>query len=284
MQRNEQLELGRKVHKRLVAEFTPTIDKQALKAAKTPEERRRLRKELRKSEFESQLNYALQALAWSYLSETEPDSIKLGEAWLASNTKSGTSSFKRHSLKQYIRHMSRKGEQGLVREAFERYVQEGTSEQQTQAKLWQLQQELDWGETKKAAVMWDALNTELGLGLIALSELEELGQIQDGTQEMVQRLRGETQLSSAFKTQRKKNRLLQRMQLKRAQVLLNEEFLEPAEAIEPSIEQQILPQREQGQHKELKERLKERRAEKEREKKRKKQEEEEQKAKELEGN
>jgi len=132
--------------------------------------------------------------------------------------------------------------------------------------------------------MWDALNTELGLGLIALSELEELGQILDGTQEMVQRLRGETQLSSAFKTQRKKNRLLLRMQLKRAQVLLNEEFLESAETIEPSIEQQVLPQREQGQHEELKERLKERRAEKEREKKRRKQQEEEQQAREMEGN
>jgi len=121
MQRNEQLELGRKVHKRLVAEFTPTIDKQALKAAKTPEERRRLRKELRKSEFESQLNYALQALAWSYLSETEPDSIKLGEAWLTSNTKSGTSSFKRHSLSQYIRYMSQKGEWGFVHKAIVSY-------------------------------------------------------------------------------------------------------------------------------------------------------------------
>ena len=85
-------------------------------------------------------------------------------------------------------------------------------------------------------------------------------------------------------TNRKKNRLLQRMQLKRAQVLLNEEFLEPAETIEPSIEQQILPQREQGQHEELKERLKERRAEKERDKKRRKQEEEEQKAREMGGN
>jgi amino acid permease len=50
------------------------------------------------------------------------------------------------------------------------------------------------------------------------------------------------------------------MQLKRAQVLLNEEFLESAETIEPSIEQQMLPQREQGQHEELKERLKERHA------------------------
>ena len=36
------------------------------------------------------------------------------------------------------------------------------------------------------------------------------------------------------------------------------------ETIEPSIEQQILPQQEQGLHEELKERLKERRAEKER--------------------
>jgi hypothetical protein len=121
LQRNGQLERGRKVHKRLVAEFTPTIDKQALKAAKTPDERRRLRENLPKSEFEAQLNYAQQALAWSYLSETEPDSIKLGEAWLTSNTKSGTSSLKRHSLKQYIWYMSQKGEWALVHKAFVSY-------------------------------------------------------------------------------------------------------------------------------------------------------------------
>ena len=163
-------------------------------------------------------------------------------------------------------------------------MQEGNNEQQTQAKLWQVQQELDWGETKKAAELWDALNTELGLGLIALSELEELGQIQDGTQEMAQRLQTETQLNGTFKTQRKKNRLLQRLQLKRAQILFNEQYLEPVETLELSIEQQVLPQREQKQHEELKERLKERRAEKEWEKKRRKQEEEEQQAREMEGN
>ena len=123
---------------------------------------------------------------------------------------------------------------------------------------------------------WDALNTQLNAGLAPFSELKETLRHQDGTELVSEKLRQETELTSRFKKEAKTEKLLQRMQLKRAQIWMGNKELEPAEQIEPFVNENRLTEHEKREKEQLKQAMKSLREEKKLEKQRKEQEAKEQ--------
>jgi hypothetical protein len=160
--------------------------------------------------------------------------------------------------------MNQLEEKGLVRKAFDELQQLGTSEQQAQARLWRISHEVQWHDFDQAQEQWDALNTQLNAGLAPFSELKETLLLQDGTEMVSEQLRQEIQLTSQFRKEAKAEKLIQRMQLKRAQIWMGNKKLEPAEQIESFVNQNRLTEHEKREKKELKQAIKSLKEEKQR--------------------
>lgn len=235
--------------------YTPSINKTLLKKAKTPQERRALIEEQQKTPLQPLLDYAKQGLVWAYLSDTSPDSIKLGHAWAKSLTNASQERTRKNALKQYIRLMQQEGETGLVRESYIKLVKESTEKQKKHVRFEWLAYEVEQGHTKQAAAIWDSLSMDLGMNFTHLSELNSPSNDSLATRKPVQ-------VRASQNTPDKTTlRLQNRMVLKRAQVLQQMDWADQAELIEQLVEDNSLNPVEKAQRQELRKAIKERKLE-----------------------
>lgn len=243
LQRHGKNEQAKQLYKHVLQTHTPKLDPEILRHANNSQERRRLAQEQRQTPLQPILDYAKMGLAWTYLTDSEPDSVRLGQAWIKSLAGSPHEATRRNALGQYIRLMSQEGETGLVRQAYGRLTREGTRAQQRQARYQWLEYELRSGATDQAAAQWDTLGVELSLGLTPLANTEiSTGELSTE--------RTSIQLRSAKQSTKAEQRLTNRLLFYRAEILLSQDWPDQAELAEAMVDPSWLsPTQRYQQHK-----------------------------------
>jgi hypothetical protein len=277
LHRHGQVNQARLLYKELHEQLRPKVSLEARKKAKN----RKQLEQLYTDEFTPLLHYTQQGLAWAYLTDSDPDSVKMGQMWLKQNTASYDERFRRQSLRQFIRYMETEGETGFVRQALDTLASVGSRRQRTQARLKRIGFELKQGEYQLADSLWQELNTEWELGLIPPSQLNEWMRQENGLEQVQQQLNSEAQLVEQFnKGGRRKQTLRQRLLHKRSQLLMawleqwesqSQTDTELDEVLVRQSDESVLPTEEQRENQELRQKQRERKEKREKRREEKRQ-------------